>query len=311
MYIIKRTSLMVLTLIGVSILIFAMMRMIPGNIVDVLFDSGGYVDEAQKALITKQLGLDKPMPMQYAAWIGGILHGDFGYSFISERPAAAEIVTRLPVTLKLAGLAMLFATIIGVPLGVLSAIRKNSFVDNALRVISISGLSLPSFWIGLLVLMFFVHAFGFIPIYPMGQRTLIQELVVLSLPAMVVGFRSSALVLRLTRSSMLEVLSQDYIRTAKAKGASTFTVNFRHALKNAFLPVLTIIGIEAAYLIGGLVVTETVFSVPGICGYLVDSINQRDYPVVQDLVLLMAFAAVFVNFLVDLSYALLDPRIKY
>ncbi|OWT58971.1 ABC transporter permease [Candidimonas nitroreducens] len=310
-YIIKRTGLMILTLVGVSILIFSMMRMIPGDIVDVLFDSAGYVDDSQRAAITKELGLDKPLPEQYASWIGGVLHGNFGYSFISERPARGEILSRLPVTLKLAGMAIFFATILGVPLGVLSAVKQDSATDNILRVISISGLSLPSFWIGLLALMFFVYTFGFIPIYPMGQHTLMQELAILSLPALVVGFRSSALILRLTRSSMLEILSQDYIRTAKAKGASALVINLRHALKNAFLPVLTVVGLEAAHLIGGLVVTETVFNVPGVCRFLVDSINQRDYPVVQSLVLLIAFAAVLANFIVDLSYATLDPRIKY
>jgi len=310
-YLVKRTALMIITLIGVSILIFSLMRIIPGDIVDILFDAAGYVDPSQRAQVEAELGLDKSLPIQYLSWIGGVLQGDLGYSYISERSAYDEIASRVPVTLKLAALAMLFSTLLGVPLGVISAVKQNSPLDNVLRVVSISGLSLPSFWIGLLVLMFFVQAFGFVPIYPMGRVTFWQELWLLCLPAFVVGFRSSALILRMTRSSMLEVLRQDYIRTARAKGASLRAINYYHALKNAVLPVLTILGLEAAHLIGGLVVIEIVFNVPGIGRYLVESIQFRDYPIVQNLVLLTAAGTVIINFLIDLSYAALDPRIKF
>ena len=209
-----------MTVLGVSIIIFTLMRVVPGNIADILFESSGYIDPVQKAKIEAELGLDKPLLQQYFKWIGGLMTGDFGYSYMSERPAISEIVPRLPVTLKLAGLTLFFTIIIGIPLGVWSAVKQNGLVDNSLRVITLSALSLPSFWCGLLVLMFAVHVFGTIPIYSNEPRGPWHELGLLSIPALVVGFRSSALIVRLTRSSMLEVLRQDYIRTARAKGAS-------------------------------------------------------------------------------------------
>lgn len=309
-YLLRRLMLMLVTLLGVSILIFSLMRVVPGNVADILFDSAGYVDEQQKANIEKELGLDKPLPEQYLAWMSGLARGDLGFSYVTERDAAQEILPRIPVTLKLGALTLFFAVALGVPLGVISAVKQNSLIDNALRFISIGALSLPSFWIGLLVLMLAVHVFGVLPIYS-PQTSLWKELALLSLPALVVGFRSSALLMRLTRSSMLEVLRQDYVRTAKAKGAAERTINFHHALKNGILPVFTVIGLEAAQLIGGLIVTELVFNIPGLGRYLVDSISVRDYPIVQNLVLFTAFATVIINFLVDLGYALLDPRIKY
>jgi peptide/nickel transport system permease protein len=215
------------------------------------------------------------------------------------------------VTAKLAGLALMFAIAFGVPLGVVSAVQQNTALDYVLRLVSLSGLSLPSFWLGLLILMAFVQYAGWIPIYTEKPANLLDELALLSIPAAAVGFRSSALVMRLTRSSMLEVLRQDYIRTARAKGAPARTVNYNHALRNAMLPIVTIIGIEAAFLVGGLIVTETVFNIPGVARFLVEAIRWRDYPVVQNLVMFIAIVVVCVNFLVDMAYALLDPRIKY
>ncbi|HZN30575.1 MAG TPA: ABC transporter permease, partial [Xanthobacteraceae bacterium] len=209
------------------------------------------------------------------------------------------------------GLALFFAILFGVPLGVMSAVRQNTVLDYVLRVISLSGLSLPSFWLGLLILMAFVHYLGWIPIYTNKPDRLWDELVLLSIPAAAVGFRASALIMRLTRSSMLEVLRQDYIRTARAKGASQTAVNYNHALRNAVLPIITIIGIEAAFLVGGLIVTETVFNIPGVARFLVEAIRWRDYPVVQSLVMFIAVVVVTVNFLVDMAYAALDPRIKH
>jgi peptide/nickel transport system permease protein len=208
-------------------------------------------------------------------------------------------------------LALLFSIVFGVPLGVVSAVRQNSALDYILRVISLSGLSLPSFWLGLLILMAFVQYFGWIPIYTNQPARLWDELLLLSIPAAAVGFRASALIMRLTRSSMLEVLRQDYIRTARAKGASAGAVYYNHALRNAVLPIITIIGIEAAFLVGGLIVTETVFNIPGVARFLVEAIRWRDYPVVQNLVMFIAVAVVTINFLVDMAYAVLDPRIKY
>jgi peptide/nickel transport system permease protein len=269
------------------------------------------INPADKQQIERELGLDRPIVVQYASWIGGLFEGDLGYSYKTDRPAIEEIAPRIPVTAKLAGLALAFSVLFGVPLGVISAVRQNSALDYLLRVVSLSGLSMPSFWLGLLVLMAFVAAFGTIPIYTDPPKSLMDELLLLSVPAAAVGFRSSALIMRLTRSAMLEVLRQDYIRTARSKGATERSVNYHHALRNAILPLVTVIGIEAAFLIGGLIVTETVFNVPGVARFLVEAIRWRDYPIVQNLVMFIAIVVVVVNFIVDMLYAALDPRIKY
>lgn len=310
-YLVRRLFLMLLTLFGISVIIFVLLRLVPGNIVDILFDSAGFVDPAEKANIERELGLDRPLPEQYVTWIGNLFKGDLGFSYVSERPAAQEIAPRIPITAKLAGLALFFSVALGLPLGVISAVKQNSWIDNLLRIVSLSALSLPSFWLALLILMFSVHFFGTIPIYTNAPMSFGRELLLLSIPAAAVGFRSSALIMRLTRSSMLEVLRQDYIRTARSKGASENSINYYHALKNAVLPIITIIGIEAAFLVGGLIVTETVFNIPGVARYLVEAIQWRDYPIVQNLVMFIAVIVVVVNFLVDLAYAAVDPRIKF
>jgi peptide/nickel transport system permease protein len=310
-YFVRRLTLMLMTLFGISIIIFLLLRVVPGNIVDILFDSAGMVNPAEKAKIERELGLDRPIPVQYLSWIGGIARGDLGYSYVSEKPAIEEIAPRIPVTAKLALMALIFSIAIGIPLGVISAVKQNSGVDYFLRVLSLTGLSVPAFWLGLLILMVFVARFGTIPIYTEPTKNLWEELLLYTVPAAAVGFRSSALIMRLTRSSMLEVLRQDFIRTARAKGASARSVNYNHALRNALLPVVTIVGIEAAFLIGGLIVTETVFNIPGVARFLVEAIRTRDYPIVQNLVMFIAIVVVAVNFFVDLAYAALDPRIKY
>jgi peptide/nickel transport system permease protein len=310
-YIVKRFLLMLLTLIGISIIIFVLLRLMPGNIADIMFDSAGFVDPAEKAQIEKELGLDLPIPVQYFHWIRGLLVWDLGFSYVSEMPSVDELGPRIPITAKLAGLALFFSVLFGLPLGVISAVKQDTALDYILRIVSLSGLSLPSFWLALLILMFFVSAFGTIPIYLDPPDNLWDELVLYSIPAAAVGFRSSALIMRLTRSSMLEVMRQDYIRTARSKGASENSINYHHALKNAVLPVTTIIGIEAAFLIGGLIITETVFNIPGVAHFLVEAILMRDYPIVQNLVMLIAVVTVVINFAVDMLYAVLDPRIKY
>ncbi len=309
-YLIRRLGLMVLTLFGISVVIFVLLRLVPGNIVDILFDSAGMVNPADKARIEHDLGLDRSLPVQYATWINGLAHGDLGYSYVSEKPALSEILPRIPITAKLAGLALLFSVVMGVPLGVISAVRQNRPIDYVMRLISLSGLSMPSFWLGLLILMAFVSWTGTLPIYSSAPTSFGHSLLLYSVPAAAVGFRSSALIMRLTRSSMLEVMRQDFVRTARAKGASEQAVNYRHALHNAILPVVTVIGIEAAFLIGGLIVTETVFNIPGVARFLVEAIRWRDYPIVQNLVMFIAVVVVVVNFLVDLLYAALDPRIR-
>ena len=310
-YIVRRLALMLVTLIGISIIIFVLLRVVPGNIVDILFDAAGFVDPADKANLEKELGLNQPIVVQYLSWIGGLLHGDLGYSYVSEKPALQEILPRIPITARLAGLALLFAASIGIPLGVISAVKQGTRLDYALRVVSLSGLSLPSFWLGLLILMASVSLFGSMPIFNPNPKTWTEAMAIYCVPAMAVGFRSAALTMRITRSSMLEILRQDYIRTARAKGASEASVNYRHALKNAILPVITVIGIEAAFLIGGLIVTETVFNIPGVARFLVEALRWRDYPIVQNLVMLIAVVVVVANFTVDMLYAVIDPRIRY
>jgi peptide/nickel transport system permease protein len=310
-YLVRRFGLMLLTLFGISVIIFVMLRVAPGNIADVLFDAAGFVDPAQKLQIERNLGLDQPLIVQYVIWIGGLVRGDLGFSYVTDRPALAEILPRIPVTAKLAGLSLLFAVLSGVPLGVVSAVRQNTRLDYVLRVVGLSGLSIPSFWLGLMVLMAFVAWFHTIPIYSAAPQGFWPAVEMYAVPAAVVGFTSAALIMRLTRSSMLEVLRQDYIRTARAKGASEPVVNFHHALKNAILPVVTVVGLQAAFLMGGLVVVETVFNIPGVARFLVDAVRWRDYPIVQNLIMYIAVVVVIVNFLVDMLYAVLDPRIKY
>ncbi len=310
-YVVRRFGLMLVTLFGISVIIFMLLRLTPGNIADILFDAGGFVDPADKARIEADLGLDKPIPVQYAVWIGGLVRGDLGFSYQTERPAIQEIAPRIPITARLAVLALTFAVLLGVPMGVISAVKQDTKLDYILRVVSLSGLSMPNFWLGLLILMGFVAWFGTIPIYSSEPTGFWNAVLMYSVPAAAVGFRSSALLMRLTRSSMLEVLRQDYIRTARSKGASEKKINYYHALKNAMLPVVTVIGIEASILLGGLIVVETVFNIPGVARFLVEAVRWRDYPMVQNLVMFIAVVVVTINFLIDMLYAALDPRIKY
>src|SRR4030081_3177697 len=302
---------MLVTLIGISIIIFVLLRVVAGNILDILFDAAGFGDPTDKANLEKELGLNLPIYQQYLNWIGGLLHGDLGYSYVSEKPALQEILPRIPITARLAALALLFSASIGIPLGVISAVNQGTRLDYALRVVSLSGLSLPSFWLGLLILMASVALFGSMPIFNPNPKTWTEAFAIYCVPAMAVGFRSAALTMRITRSSMLEILRQDYIRTARAKGASERAVNYHHALKNAILPVITVIGIEAAFLIGGLVVSETPFNIPGVARFLVEALRWRDYPIVQNLVMLIAVVVVVANFTGDMLYAGDDPRIRY
>ena len=310
-YVVRRFGLMLVTLFGISVIIFVLLRLTPGNIADILFDAGGFVDPADKARIEASLGLDKPIPVQYVVWIGGLVRGDLGMSYQTERPAIQEIAPRIPITARIAILSLAFAVLLGVPMGVISAVKQDTKLDYVLRVVSLSGLSMPNFWLGLLILMAFVAWFGTIPIYSSEPTGFWNAVLMYSVPAAAVGFRSSALLMRLTRSSMLEVLRQDYIRTARSKGASETTINYYHALKNAMLPVVTVIGIEASILLGGLVVVETVFNIPGVARFLVEAVRWRDYPMVQNLVMFIAVVVVTINFLIDMLYAALDPRIKY
>jgi peptide/nickel transport system permease protein len=249
--------------------------------------------------------------VQYLHWIGGLLHGDLGYSYVSEKPALAEILPRIPITARLAGLALLFSASVGIPLGVLSAVNQGSKVDYALRVISLSGLSLPSFWLGLLILTAAVAMFGDIPILNPNPKTWGELFATYCIPAMAVGFRSSALTMRITRSSMLEVLRQDYIRTARAKGLKENLVIIKHAMRNALVPIVTIIGIQTGGLLSGAVLTETIFSWPGVGKWLIESIFRRDYPALQGGIMLISGMVILVNLFVDLLSMAINPRIRH
>ena len=302
-----------LTLFGMSLVIFVLLRLAPGNIVDILFDSAGYVSEADKALIERELGIDKPVWAQYVDWLRAVVTGDLGKSYRYDQPAWQLIKPMIPVTVELAFLSMVISVLLGVPTGVVSAVRQDTGLDYVLRVFSIAGLSMPSFWLGMVIILSLVGWLGWIPpmIYVSPAEDLKLHLVQFLLPALAVGYRSSALIMRITRSALLEVLREDYIRTAYAKGQSGRVVIWRHALKNAMLPVITIIGIEFAFLIGGLVVTETVFNLPGAARFLVQAILWRDYPVVQSLVMFIAIVVILSNLLVDMLYGVLDPRVRY
>ncbi len=296
-----------------SVVIFLLLRVAPGNIVDILFSTGGYVSESDKAQIMKELGIDRPLWAQYVEWLRQMASGELGKSYRYDVPAWQIIRPLIPVTVELAVFSTIVAVLLGVPTGVVSAVRQDTALDYALRVFSLSGLSMPSFWLGMVIILVLVAWLGWIPpvTYIAPTVNVKIHLVQFLLPALAVGYRSSALIMRITRSAVLEVLREDYIRTAYAKGQSGMTVIWRHALKNAMLPVITVIGIEFAFLIGGLVVTETVFNLPGVARFLVQAILWRDYPVVQSLVMFIAIVVILSNLAVDLLYGVLDPRVRY
>jgi peptide/nickel transport system permease protein len=312
-YILKRLLIAGVTLLGMSLLLFVLMRLAPGNITDIIFESAGYVDEADRHRLEAELGIDRPLVVQYGRWLGDFVRGELGKSYRYDLPAWQVIKPRLPVTLELAVLAMGFAVLIGVPCGVISAVRRGRPLDYALRVISLAGLSMPSFWLAMIVILLLVRSMGWIPsmTYVSPFDDLRANLAQFLLPALAVGYRSSALIMRITRSTMLEVLREDYIRTAWAKGQRGTQVVWRHALKNASLPVVTIIGIGFALLIGGAVVTESVFALPGLGRLTVDAIIRRDYPVIQGVILIVSGVYVLINLVVDVLYVVLDPRIRY
>ena len=312
-YILQRLLTALVTLFGMSVLIFVLLRLVPGDIVDIIFSSAGFVNPAAKAELARELGVDRPIAIQYVHWLKDVAEGNLGKSYRYDVPAWQVVKPRIPVTLELAALAIVIAVVLGIFTGVVSAARQDSALDYALRLLSLGGLSMPSFWLGMMIIFFLVSWVGWIPsmVYVSPREDLRAHLLQFIFPALAVGYRGSALIMRITRSSMLEVLGEDYIRTARAKGQREWPVIFRHALRNAMLPIVTVIGFEFAFMIGGLVVTETVFNLPGVARYLVDAILWRDYPVAQNLVMLIGFAVVAVNLSVDLLYGYLDPRIRY
>jgi peptide/nickel transport system permease protein len=313
-YTIHRILLMIPTLLGVALLVFILLRLMPGDIVEMRFlAEGGQVSPEALAAERARLGLDKPLRWQFYDWMTGIFVGDFGTSMWTGRPVVQEIASRLELSLQVAIMATFLAVFIALPLGTLAALFKDTWIDQVIRVFAIAGLAVPSFWLGMVTILLLLHSFNWIPpltftpIYEDPWRNLSQ----LIWPAMAVGYRYSAVATRMTRSTILEVLQEDYIRTARAKGVFERLVVARHAMRNAMLPVVTVIGLEFAFLIGGLVVTEQVFNLNGIGKLFVETVTRADYTMVQALVMLVASFFILVNFVVDLLYAALDPRIRY
>ena len=311
-YVVGRLLLMIPTLIGVAILTFVIMRAVPGDIVGLKY-SGSPVPQSVIDEERHQLGLDKPMWEQFTDWMGQIAHFDLGTSLWTGHSVVEEIQIRLPLSIELAIIATLLAVVIAIPLGVVAAVRQDSWVDYAIRIFSIGGLAMPSFWIGLLMVLATITFFGWAPplVFTAITEDPIANLSQMILPALSVGYRYSAVSMRMTRSTVLDVLREDYVRTARAKGVRESIVVMRHALRNALLPVITVVSLEFAFLIGGLVVTEQVFNLNGIGKLLVDAVAHRDYTLIQALVLLLAAVFVLINFVVDMIYVVLDPRIRY
>jgi peptide/nickel transport system permease protein len=313
-YILKRLLLMIPTLFGVAVLVFLMLRVAPGDIVELKYaGSGTFAPKEALDRERVQLGLDKPLVHQFVAWIIGIGRLDFGNSMWTGRPIIDEIKIRLELSLQLALMATWIAILLAVPLGTLAALKQDTWIDYAVRIFSIGGLSMPSFWLGIVMILAFLIFFKWLP--PLTFTSFWIDpwanLSQLIWPALAVGYRYSAVATRMTRSAVLEVLREDYVRTARAKGLWERAVVVKHALRNALLPIVTVIGLEFAFLIGGLVVTEQVFNLNGIGMLFVESITRRDYTMTQTLVLLVSFVFIFMNFLIDLLYAWLDPRIRF
>ena len=316
-YLIKRVALFIPTLLLVSIIIFLIMRIIPGDpalIILVGLDGEGNFTQEQLEAKRHELGTDRHIAVQFGTWVWDMVRGDFGNSmWWPDVSVWSELKEKFPTTLELVALAFLFGFGLAVPLGVVSAMRQDRWVDYAARLFSITGVALPTFWIGILTIYFLVRLFDWVP--PLGFAKLwedpVKNLSQMIFPAMVLGFYNMAFVARVTRSAMLDVMRDDYIRTAYSKGLREFTVVSRHALKNAFLPVLTVSGWQVGRLIGGTVILETIFLIPGVGRTLIDGIAHRDFTMIQAVVFLVAVGVLIINLVIDVLYAWLDPRIRF
>jgi peptide/nickel transport system permease protein len=313
-YLFKRFLLMLPTLFGVALVTFMLIRVIPGDVVELRY-SGDRGAVSQEILDKERarIGLDQPVWKQFATWMWGVVRFDFGTSMWTGAPIWEEIKLRFTLTFQLAIMATAVAVILAIPLGVLAALKQDSWIDYSVRVFSIAGQAMPSFWLGIVIILLMLVVFKWLPpmVYTPFWQNPVQNLAQLIWPALAVGYRYSAIATRMTRSAMLEVLREDYIRTARAKGLMQKLILSRHALKNAMLPVLTVVALEFAFLIGGLVVTEQVFNLNGIGLLFVQAVAHRDYTLLQALIMLVAGAFIVVNFMMDVAYAWLDPRIRY
>jgi len=313
-YYVKRLLLLPPTLLGVAVLVFFLLRVIPGDVVELrLRGQGGTASDAMIAAERIRLGLDQPLVWQFIDWMRGLLTLDLGRSMWTDRPVIEEIATRIGPTVEIALLATILAVVIAVPLGAISAAMHRSPVDYLFRMITVSGLAIPSFWFGMLVIMVLLTVFGWLP--PINYASFFDDpltnLSQMIWPAFAVGARYAALLARMIRSSLLDVLGEDYIRTARAKGMMPNEVLVKHAIPNALLPTVTVVGLEFAFLIGGLAVTEQVFNINGVGRLLVQAVGNNDFILIQGIVMVMAVAFVVTNLLVDLLYSVLDPRVRY
>ena len=313
-YLIRRAIQVVPVLFGVSVAVFLMLRLIPGDVVDLILGTEGAASPERMAQLRALFGLDRPFHEQYLTWLGGLLGGDLGRSIRTSRPILPDILARLPVTLQLASMAMLLSLCFALPLGVLSAVRRYSRADSLIRVVGLIGLSIPNFWLAsMMILAVSSFARGVLPTsgYTSPAQDLVGNLRSMLLPSIALAVANMAILMRMTRSSMLEVLRQEYVNTARSKGLVERTVVYRHALRNALIPVVTIAGVQVGYLLGGAIIVEQIFALPGVGTLILNGILQRDYPVVQAGVLFVAASFVLVNLAVDVLYAYLDPRIHY
>jgi peptide/nickel transport system permease protein len=313
-YTINRVLLMIPTLIGVAVLVFFLLRVVPGDIVEIkLRGDGGSVTQETIDMERKRLGLDRPLATQFGDWMVGMATLDFGNSMWTERPVVTEIAGRLELSLQVAVMATIIAVLLAIPMGTMAALFRDSWIDYTVRLLTIGGLSIPSFWFGMLIMLTLLALFNWLP--PITFTPIyvdpIANLTQLIWPALAVGYRYCAVVARMIRSSLLEVMNEDYIRTARAKGVYERLVISRHALRNALLPAITVIGLEFTFLIGGLVVTEQVFNLNGIGQLFVQSVSRNDFTLIQGMVMLIAAFYVLVNLAIDLLYAVFDPRIRY
>lgn len=314
-YLARRLLLFIPTLFAVSLLIFLVLRIVPGDVaVSILLGSEGREATAEDiARLRHELGLDKPIVIQYVDWVTGLARLDLGKSLYTKELVSEYIANRFPVTLELALLTSIVSVLLGIPLGLISAVRQNSFLDYIMRLIGIGGVTIPNFWLGTLLLLALVTLLGWAP--PLGFPTLFEDplknLTIMVWPSLVLGYHFTGYLSRMTRSCMLEVLRQDYVRTAWSKGLRERAVVLRHALRNALLPVVTLLGLQMGALIGGTIVVEAIFVLPGVGLTLIDAISTRDYPLVQAIVVLFALSLLIINLVVDLLYGWLDPRIRY
>ncbi|MEN6598918.1 MAG: ABC transporter permease [Rectinema sp.] len=311
-YIFRRLLSLIPVLLGVSIIVFFLVRLIPGSALQMYLGTQVEATPEQMEELRRIFGEDKPIPVLYIEWFGRLLHGDLGYSLRTGRQVLPDILQRLPLSFELTIFALFLALLIGIPLGIIGAVKKNPILDIVIRITGLLGLSLPQFWLASLMVIAFSGFRGFIPMgnyIPFSQAPL-ENIRMMLLPSLAIGIGLAAVIMRYMRNSMLEVMQMDYIRTAQAKGLKRKIVIFRHALKNAILPIITVAGFNTGYLLGGAIVIEEVFALPGMGRLVLYAIYQRDYPLIQGIVLIIALMFVLINLLTDLLYAAIDPRIR-